>query len=267
MTGLTSAVSTDRCAIAVMAKQSVPGRTKTRLIPHTGPDTAAALNTAFLQDVTANLSAASQLASIDPYLAFAPLGSEAYFRSILPRCAGHAAVGLIETVKPNFGACLFHAIETLLGSGYASACVLNSDSPTLPPAYLVTAATVLAADGDRVVIGPSIDGGYYLLGVKRAHHRLFEDIAWSTEHVFAQSVERARELDLPVVVLPTWYDVDELPMLQLLAAELLAGRRFRNVGDGLIGGAHTQSLLTALADDKTWRDLLLNREPPRAEVA
>lgn len=269
MTGQTNA-RTDvrgRCAIAVMAKQSVPGRTKTRLIPHTGPEVAAALNTAFLKDVTTNLHVASELASIDAFMAYAPVGSEAFFRSILPRTVGYADVSLIETVKPTFGACLSHAVETLLGSGYASACVLNSDSPTLPPAYLVTAATALAAEGDRLVLGPSIDGGYYLLGVKSLHRRLFEDIDWSTERVLDQTVERAHELDLPVVELPTWYDVDELPMLQLLAGEVLAGRCFRSFGSRAVGGDHTRALLADLAQDQVWRDLLLDREPPHAEVA
>jgi hypothetical protein len=76
------------------------------------------------------------------------------------------------------------------------------------------------------VLGPAHDGGYYLLGVKAQHHRLFQDIAWSTEHVAQQTLERAAELDLPVHVLPNWYDVDDIAALKMLQAELFEGQSF-----------------------------------------
>jgi hypothetical protein len=76
------------------------------------------------------------------------------------------------------------------------------------------------------VLGPSTDGGYYLLGLKTAHRRLFEEIDWSTERVAAQTLQRARELGLPVHILPHWYDVDELDALKTLWAELCAARAF-----------------------------------------
>src|SRR5262249_4681612 len=100
------------------------------------------------------------------------------------------------------------------------------DSPTLPTSLLVETAEVLARPGDRVVLGPALDGGYYLLGGKAEHYRLFQDIAWSTEHVAHQTLERARELDLPVHVLPKWYDVDDIAGLKILQAELFEGRSF-----------------------------------------
>jgi hypothetical protein len=104
--------------------------------------------------------------------------------------------------------------------------VLNSDSPTLPTSLLVETAQVLARPGDRAVFGPAVDGGYYLLGLKAKHHRLFEDIAWSTERVAQQTLERAAELKLPVHILPTWYDVDDLAGLKMLRAELFEGQSF-----------------------------------------
>ena len=70
------------------------------------------------------------------------------------------------------------------------------------------------------MLGPAEDGGYYLIGLKRAHARLFEEIAWSTPAVFAQTVERAREIGLDPAVLPGWYDVDDLESLRRLDAEL-----------------------------------------------
>ncbi len=192
-----------------MAKASAPGRTKTRLVPPLTFDEAAALNTVFLQDIAANLLLAGRHTGIAGYAAFAPSGSEDFFTRILP-----PGIGLIDACLPNFGDCLLRTIEEILRRGHASAVVLNSDSPTLPTALLVETAEVLAQPGERAVLGPSSDGGYYLLGLKAAHRRMFEDIAWSTERVAEQTLERAREIKLDIHMLPVWYDVDDADGLQ-----------------------------------------------------
>lgn len=207
------------CGIAVMAKASAPGRTKTRLVPPLSFDQAAALNTAFLQDITENLLLAGDHAAITGYVAYGPPGSEDFFHRILP-----PSIALIGAWQPNFGDCLLHTIQEILARGHSSAVVLNSDSPTLPTALLVETAEVLAQPGERAVLGPTSDGGYYLLGLKNAHRRMFEEITWSTEHVAAQTRERAREIKLDLHVLPVWYDIDDINGLRRLMAEL---REFR----------------------------------------
>lgn len=206
------------CGIAVMAKASIPGRTKTRLTPPLTAIEAAACNTAFLKDVSANLLAASGHAAIHGYMAYGPPGSQQFFVDNLPR-----TIGMIESWLPNFGDCLFTAINRLFEAGHESAVVLNSDSPTLPTALLVETAEVLSRPGDRAVLGPSTDGGYYLLGIKQAHRRLFDDIDWSTESVARQTLDRAREIGLDVHRLPVWYDVDDWHALRQLHAELFEG--------------------------------------------
>jgi rSAM/selenodomain-associated transferase 1 len=203
------------CGIAVMAKASVPGRTKTRLTPPLTAAEAAAFNTAFLKDVSANLLAAGHRTIIRGYMAYGPPGAEQFFIDNLPR-----EIDLIESWLPNFGDCLFKAINDLFAAGNASAVVLNSDSPTLPTALLVETAEMLARPGDRAVLGPSTDGGYYLLGIKAAHRRLFDDIDWSTERVTRQTLERASEIGLDVHQLPAWYDVDDSQALRQLHTEL-----------------------------------------------
>jgi rSAM/selenodomain-associated transferase 1 len=206
------------CGIAFMAKASAPGRAKTRLVPPLTYEQAAHLNTAFLRDVAENLGRASSAArgvAIVGYAAYGPPGSADFFDRILP-----GAIGRIEAWLPNFGDALFHTIGEIFKRRHDCAVVFNSDSPTLPTAFLVETAEVLARPGDRAVLGPSSDGGYYLLGLKRAHRRMFEDIAWSTERVAEQSLQRAREIGLPVHMLPPWYDVDDLDALRRLAAEL-----------------------------------------------
>jgi uncharacterized protein len=214
-----------KCAMAIMGKASIAGRTKTRLVPPLTEDEAAMLNTAFLRDAADNIMSAAAFANVSGWIAYAPAGSEAFFRAHLPE-----SFGLIETGEPTLGDCLRQAAAALLGAGHDAVCLINSDSPTLPVGYLVTAATALAAAGDRIVLGPSTDGGYYMIGMKRVHAGLFEDIAWSTDHVFAQTLVRAETLGLPVLVLPTWYDVDTAATLQALIDEVLDGKAFRGAG-------------------------------------
>lgn len=207
------------CGIAVMAKASAPGRTKTRLVPPLTYEEAAGLNTAFLKDVAANLAAARAAgAPVASYMAYGPPGTEDFFLDALPH-----DVGLIETWRPGFGECLFHAVRALFDRGHEAACVLNADSPTLPTGLLVDLAARLARPGDRAVLGPAEDGGYWVLGLKAPHRRLFEAIDWSTERVAAQTLARAAEIGLPVEILPTWYDVDDHASLRRLVAEVLHG--------------------------------------------
>jgi hypothetical protein len=247
------------CGIAFMAKASKPGRTKTRLVPPLTFEEAAALNTAFLQDVADNVLLAAKHAApgagIAGYAAFGPTGSEDFFHGTLP-----PTIGLIEAWLPNFGDCLFHTIGEMLARGHNAAVVLNSDSPTLPTGLLVATATALAQPGDRVVLGPSSDGGYYLLGLKAAHRRLFDDIAWSTEQVAAQTLERAGEIGLDVYRLPVWYDVDDAESLTRLRAELGESGPAKGRLDGLRPhyASHTRALVGGW-----WQDHDFNRRVER----
>jgi hypothetical protein len=154
-------------------------------------------------------------AGIAGYAAYGPPEAEKFFRDTLP-----GSIGLIDAWLPNFGDCLFQTITHILARGHGSAVVLNADSPTLPTALLIETAEVLARPGDRAVLGPSSDGGYYLLGLKTAHRHMFDNIDWSTERVAEQTRERAREIGLEVHSLPVWYDVDDIEGLQRLHAEL-----------------------------------------------
>jgi len=228
------------CGIAVMAKASQAGKAKTRLSPPLTLEEAAAFNTAFLKDIADNLIAAASRASIAGSMAYGPPGSEAFFRAHLP-----ASIALREVWHPDLGICLIETLKGLFAAGHKAACVLNSDSPTLPPSLLVEMAEALAQPGDRAVLGPSADGGYYLLGLKTMHVRLFEDIAWSTEIVAEQTLERAAEIGLPVHVLPVWYDVDDCQTILFLMDEVLEGRPFS--ADLSPGPArHSQALLKSL---------------------
>jgi rSAM/selenodomain-associated transferase 1 len=210
------------CAIGVMAKAPQPGKSKTRLCPPLQPEEAAALSAAFLYDTTSGIQRAARAAPITGYAAYAPHGTQALLtphlasgtKLVLADGSGVAAPGV-----SGFGLCLLHAIEGMLGDGHAAACVLSSDSPTLPSRLLVEAAAALLAPGERVVLGPSDDGGYYLLGMKARHAALFADIAWSTDSVAETTRRRARETGLELVEIETWFDVDDGAALARLLRE------------------------------------------------
>jgi rSAM/selenodomain-associated transferase 1 len=204
-----------------MAKAPQPGRAKTRLCPPLLPEQAASLSAAFLRDITENIALAAGDVPIDGYIAYAPKGDEGWFTGRLADGTSLVLADGSPSMPPDvdgFGRCLLHAAQALFAMGYGAACLVNSDSPTLPTAVLVQAAAILLVPGERIVLGPADDGGYYLLGMKQPHAHLFADIAWSTSSVAAATRARATERGFEVVALPTWYDVDDAASLTRLIA-------------------------------------------------
>lgn len=243
----------DLCALAVMAKAPRPGKVKTRLAPPLTLDQSASLNICFLRDTTANIAAVRGGAGV---LCYTPVGDESAFTGIAP-----VGFSLIEQRGDGFGERLYFAATDLLACGFGAVCLIDSDSPTLPHAALQQAVDELSRPGDRVILGGSHDGGYYLIGLKQAHTAPFERITWSTEFVLAETLERCAEAGLEVVHLPTWYDVDDGATLQVLASELLDGSRphFATV-DGY-NAASSRAYLAELASagEASWRPARLSR--------
>jgi rSAM/selenodomain-associated transferase 1 len=209
--------------IAVMAKAPRAGKTKTRLCPAVPAEHAARLGAAFLRDITENLREAATCAPIVPYVAFAPAGTETLFDGHLAEATRLLLADGSPAAPPGvekFGRCLLHATEALFALGHSAACVLNADSPTLPQRLLLQLHDLLAEPGDRVVMGPAEDGGYYVLGMKRAHASLYANIDWSTGQVAAQTRARAKESGVALIELDPWYDVDEPATLLRLVRDL-----------------------------------------------
>ena len=209
-----------------MCKAPRPGHTKTRLAAEIGAAAAARLSACFLRDLAAAIECVPERLGRTGYGVYAPAGSEADLRPLFP-----PAFKLLLQVDAEFGNVLHGAMGALLGAGHDCVVLVNGDSPTLPPALLVAAIEALRQDGDRMVLGRASDGGYYLIGLKHAHRRLFEDISWGTSTVAEQTLERAREIRLDSTMLPEWYDVDDGEALNWLQEEF-AGRsaRFRSGG-------------------------------------
>lgn len=199
-----------------MAKASIAGTVKTRLVPPLTYEEAAEFNTCCLADIAATVANAARQAPIQGFAAYHPLGAEAFFKDLLPD-----GFKLLPPKAPTIGRSLFHAAQDLFDAGYGSVCLVNADSPTLPVEIFVETVHRLQQAGDRVVIGPATDGGYYLIGLKQFHRRLFAEIDWSTDRVYRQTVARAGEIGLAIAALPEWYDVDDEESLAALGYDLL----------------------------------------------
>jgi glycosyltransferase A (GT-A) superfamily protein (DUF2064 family) len=186
------------------------------------PEQAAALSAEFLRDTIENIQIAARVAPIVAYAAYSPLGSEDRLRVLV---GAETKLLLADGSAPmpdgvdGFGRCLLQAVVGMLAEGHAAACVLSSDCPSLPSHLLSEAADILLAPGDRAVLGAAHDGGYYLLGLKAPHAHLFRNIAWSTSNVAEATRARAREMNLMLTELDTWYDVDDAPSLIMLLNE------------------------------------------------
>jgi rSAM/selenodomain-associated transferase 1 len=204
------------CALAVMAKAPKAGHVKTRLSPPLDSYQAAALNIAFLRDTIACLKEVEAVAGAKAVVSYTPIGEEANFAGVVSD-----DVPFIPQRGEGFGERLQCTTEDLFAAGFSAVCLIDSDSPTVPTGAYVEAVQRLLANEDCTVLGPSDDGGYYLIGVNASHPRLFEGIAWSTAVVGEQTRQRAQEIDLPVHSLPTWFDVDDRQTLSRLYRELV----------------------------------------------
>jgi rSAM/selenodomain-associated transferase 1 len=229
-----SAAFHGHCALAVMAKAPKAGHVKTRLSPPLDSYQAAALNIAFLRDTIACLKEVEAVAEAKAVVSYTPIGEEANFAGVVSD-----DVPLIPQRGEGFGERLQCTTADLFAAGFRAVCLIDSDSPTVPVGAYVEAVQRLLANEDCTVLGPSDDGGYYVIGVNASHPRLFEGIAWSTAVVAEQTRQRAQEIDLPVHSLPTWFDVDDQHTLSRLYRELLLS------GNGREGFAakHTRDYL------------------------
>jgi uncharacterized protein len=223
-----NAAVTDKCAMGIMIKTPRKGFSKTRLSPPLSPEEAASVSCCFLKDTSAAIAGLGQE---EPFVVgvaiYTPVGSEADLGELLP-----PGFKMIAQREADFGARLLGATEDLFSVGFSAVCLIDSDSPTLPRDYLRNLSNFLKEPKDRMVIGPCSDGGYYLLGLRRVHTRPFEEITWSTDRVYSETIRRAKEINLPAITLPVWYDVDDRFSLDRLLSELFPEHAKEAVSQG-----------------------------------
>jgi rSAM/selenodomain-associated transferase 1 len=216
-------------ALIVFGKNPVPGHVKTRLTTLIDPAEAAELYRAFLLDA---LSHYSEIV-VDVRLYLSPSDQPL-------DVAIEERAGTIRTQQgAGLGERMFRAFEDTFDDGYGQALIVGTDSPGLPHGFLDSAFDAMSEDPGAVPIGPSRDGGYYLLGMSTLERRLFEGVRFSTPTVFAETHSRIVEAGFRPFVLPEWFDIDTPSDLRLLVKNQPA----------LEGHERTRDLLQRLGHD------------------
>lgn len=193
--------------LAVFARRPAPGRVKTRLAGTLGAERAAVLYRAFLADTIERAHKAAP-GAVTLWLAPEPERSaRATIDDTLAALAelGVGAVPAALQEGGDLGARMAHAFEVLLPHGPAA--IVGSDAPDLPVEFL---AAAFAALGDAdLVLGPTEDGGYYLVAARRAVGDLFTGVTWSTATTFEETAQRAHARGWKLATLAPWRDVDD----------------------------------------------------------
>ena len=193
--------------LLVFAKAPVSGRVKTRLTPPLPPDEAAALYEASLRDVVA--VCARERARVELWY-----HDDDYARSYFALEFPH--IMQAQQASGHLGNKMHDAFERSFADGAQRVMIVGSDVPTIPESIINGAVGALREA--ELVIGPTLDGGYYLIGFTvagwRRAERVFQDVAWSTDVVFRATVDKAVAAGLDMHVLPGWYDVDTIEDLR-----------------------------------------------------
>lgn len=208
--------------LLLFGKVPAPGGAKTRLAPLFGPAAAARLYEAFLEDTAARVGA---VAGAEAELWLEPAGAPG--REAGERLGRRLGLAVRWQEGEGLGERLGAAFARAFEEGAGAAVAVGSDHPTLPPSRLEEALDALeTAD---VVVGPSEDGGYYALGLRRAAWpraaELFRGVPWSTSDVLERTRQAIASLGLAARELEEWYDVDEPEDLERLARDLEGGSR------------------------------------------
>jgi uncharacterized protein len=195
-------------ALLVFAKSPVPGQVKTRLTALLTPQEAAALYEAFLRDALDDLAGLGA-----PLRVLFPPGEDPPPGLLPSGATAHRQRGA------DLGERLLAAFVEAFRDGHSAAVALGTDHPTLPLDFVRLALAEL--DGPlRIALGPSADGGYYLLGMNHLYPALFEGMRYSHAAVFEETMDRAARTGAGLAVLPEWYDVDTPEDLARLARDL-----------------------------------------------
>lgn len=197
--------------LILFAKAPQPGRVKTRLVPQLSAEQASGLYQAFVMDL---VSATGRLKGITRIMACDPARHHPFFDSIAHRFG----MKLIDQQGANLGERMKNAINAAHRLKLGPVVIIGTDSPTLPMEFVRQAFGVLHSR--ELVLGPSCDGGYYLIGCGKRIPPVFEGIPWGTDRVLAMTLKRITDLKLQCALLPFWYDVDHVEDLRLLTAHL-----------------------------------------------
>ena len=222
-------------SLIVFVKNPIPGAVKTRLQTRYAPDQVATLYTAFVRDV---LARAERIDVDQRVVAFDPPDAESEVRTLFG--GGKAQWQYVPQVQDDLGTRMREALVQQLDAGASAVVLIGTDIPSLPDSHITQAYDLLRTKD--VVLGPSVDGGYYLVGVSKPMPEIFEDVEWSTSSVLAQTIDRVQRAGHTLGLVPPYFDVDTPDELDFL----LAHARATKLATGIDPLPHTHACLSNL---------------------
>jgi rSAM/selenodomain-associated transferase 1 len=205
-------------AVILMTKAPHPGFVKTRLMPTLNALEASSLASCFASDTVAT----AQRVVNNVIIAYTPQTGRTILEPLLPD-----DLLWLEQKGEDLGERLEGVIRNANRMDFDPLIILGTDSPTLPASFITTALEALTSGEADVALGPTIDGGYYLVGLRSDCRNLFPDVAWSTPLAYRQTAVNAARLGLRLLELPQWYDVDVPSDLSRLRNELFMDEEAR----------------------------------------
>ncbi len=196
-------------AIVLFARDPVVGQVKTRLHPFLDQETIFQLYTRFLND---SIEKIVRVKNADCFIGVTPSDLSGFFS----RLKTERPIEVFLQQGKDLGERMKNTFQERIKEGYHRTAIIGSDSPSLPISYIDQA---LAADKD-LVLGPSTDGGYYLIGMGRKLVDVFAGVGWGSDTVLTQTLDRLKSTANSLELLPPWYDVDRPEDLKFLQTHL-----------------------------------------------
>jgi len=208
-------------AIILFARDPVVGQVKTRLHPFLSEALIFELYTRFLED---SIQKIGRVKSVDRFIGVYPADASGFFS----RLGGEFPLQIFSQEGKDLGEKMLNAFQKRFLEGYEQVVLIGSDSPSLPVAYIEQA---LDSTKD-LILGPSTDGGYYLIGMSGKPVDVFAGVAWGSDTVLAQTLDRLKQTGNSLHLLPPWYDVDHPQDLKFLKTHLELIERSGREGAG-----------------------------------
>jgi hypothetical protein len=194
-----------------MARVPEAGKVKTRMQPDLSPERCASLYRAFLGDA---IDLSMSIEGVAHFLSFTPVEGRHVLERMVP-----PGVELIPQAGHDLGSVMDGLMKALFARGYSPVVLFGSDIPALQPRALDCALAMLK-DCD-ICLGPSRDGGYYLVGAGNPVSPIFQGIPWSTPRVLELTLQKAASAGLKTAMLEELEDVDTVEELQSLEKEII----------------------------------------------
>ncbi len=211
----------NRNALIIFAKCPIPGEVNTRLQPEVSPEDSARLQDAFILDT---IHKVKDIEKVDVFIGCSPSNSIDFFKDLREK----TGIELFLQRGKTLGMKIHNAFSEMFLKGYQKIIIIGADSPAFPPAFITEAVHLL--EGNDIVFGPTIDGGYYLVGMRNKVRSVFPDDDMGTDNVLGEALKKGSRLGLKISTLSPWYDLDRYSDLKFALTHIhllhLGGKYF-----------------------------------------